>query len=465
MTAPRALLGLLLLAALAAPAAQAAPLPRTVLVPTALDQPALRPVDLGAAPDEDLVAAFAVAAAAAARAHRESRVESSNYLGGVARDLADALLARGRGAASKLLPLLAHPDRDVRLDAAYAALRFDPQAAIVPLEALAAPPYKRDWSQSAHDVAWMLETARAGGLTHLGPPDVHVPPPSRWRAPLGPPAPALDEAGFVALVAKHKLAKPLDAIRAARRPAIRMVRQAVATGEPPLGTSRLGGLPDLPAGEPWPTRRGRPLALLAQLDLADVARPDWRKELPPQGRLAFFYDADSQPGICSSVDDPADAGAVLFDPGDRPLVRLPRPADLIPTLVYPSAPLAFVVDWALPTDAVPRALGKALRAGTRFERYQALAEDVEARWQGLPDPAAPGHQLLGFAHPEQDAMEEGLAGRGEDPAAWCLLAEIHSDEAVFGGPWGDAGKIYFWIRRDDLRARRFERTVVLAQCG
>lgn len=39
----------------------------------------------------------------------------------------------------------------------------------------------------------------------------------------------------------------------------------------------------------------------------------------------------------------------------------------------------------------------------------------------------------------------------------CLLFQVDSDEPA-GMMWGDVGRLYIWIGRDDLTARRFDRT-------
>lgn len=57
-----------------------------------------------------------------------------------------------------------------------------------------------------------------------------------------------------------------------------------------LGQSRFGGTPDLPHDVEWPTREGRPLTFLAQIDLTQVRASD----LPAAGWLLFFYDAEEQ---------------------------------------------------------------------------------------------------------------------------------------------------------------------------
>lgn len=94
------------------------------------------------------------------------------------------------------------------------------------------------------------------------------------------------------------------------------------------------------------------------------------------------------------------------------------------------------------------------------------------------------HQLLGLPHAIQgDAMELEcqLASNGlycgsetgyEDPRAhvlrssavdWRLLMQFDSDDSV-GTMWGDAGRLYFWVRNQDLAVRDFSKTWCILQC-
>jgi hypothetical protein len=70
----------------------------------------------------------------------------------------------------------------------------------------------------------------------------------------------------------------------------------------PIGTSKLGGAPDLPSGTPWPmckARRGHkpeghvyPLTFVAQFRFSELA-PFLKEDLiwPSEGLLAFFFDS------------------------------------------------------------------------------------------------------------------------------------------------------------------------------
>jgi uncharacterized protein YwqG len=61
------------------------------------------------------------------------------------------------------------------------------------------------------------------------------------------------------------------------------------TGSTPVGSSRLGGGPDLPPSFDWPVDKGRPLDFLLQVNLRDVAAHDSTGLFPRAGLLTFFY--------------------------------------------------------------------------------------------------------------------------------------------------------------------------------
>ncbi len=91
----------------------------------------------------------------------------------------------------------------------------------------------------------------------------------------------------------------------------------------PLGLSRAGGLPDLPAGTPWPMIDdelcgGRwPMLFLMQINLADLAGTLCEGLLPDAGLLTLFFYPENEP---RGLD-------LRYTPPDVPLerVRPPRP--------------------------------------------------------------------------------------------------------------------------------------------
>ena len=93
------------------------------------------------------------------------------------------------------------------------------------------------------------------------------------------------------------------------------------------------------------------------------------------------------------------------------------------------------------------------------------------------------HRMLGYADLVQGDMrvEAQLVSHGlycgdetgyndpraadlaEDADQWELLLQIDTDDNV-GMQWGDCGRIYYLIRRDDLVARHFDDVWLALQC-
>jgi uncharacterized protein YwqG len=60
---------------------------------------------------------------------------------------------------------------------------------------------------------------------------------------------------------------------------------------------------------------------------------------------------------------------------------------------------------------------------------------------------------------QSDAAQRVRTGANE----WRLLLQIDSDERS-KMMWGDVGRIYYWVRDADLRARSWERVWLCLQC-
>src|SRR5262245_51387230 len=72
-------------------------------------------------------------------------------------------------------------------------------------------------------------------------------------------------------------------------------QRVIDENEIPLGQSKMGGNPDLPADFVWPMFGNLPLTFMAQFRLSDLAAFDIDHELPQNGILYFFYEASGQP--------------------------------------------------------------------------------------------------------------------------------------------------------------------------
>ena len=145
-----------------------------------------------------------------------------------------------------------------------------------------------------------------------------------------------------ALLAAAGLGRLTPALIPLLAASLRLKASAADEARLALGASKLGGLPDLPAGTPWPGLGGVPLAFVAQVHLDDLRGYPVAQTLPRAGWLHFFYDARQQ----AFGDKPADRGAwqVLYAPGSAPngLKRQAAPEALPAESRFKAA----AVDWA-----------------------------------------------------------------------------------------------------------------------
>ncbi len=67
---------------------------------------------------------------------------------------------------------------------------------------------------------------------------------------------------------------------------------------------------------------------------------------------------------------------------------------------------------------------------------------------------------------DSDDAYESERGKALAPGAadWVLLLQIDSDEDNCDMMWGDSGRLYLWIRQDDLAARAFGKSWLVLQC-
>jgi uncharacterized protein YwqG len=231
------------------------------------------------------------------------------------------------------------------------------------------------------------------------------------------------------------------------------------------GTSKLGGLPDLPPGLAWPKWKTGYLTFVAQVNLAELPGSEL---LPNVGMLSFFYDPDQS--------------AWGFDPKHKEGFRLwyfPEVSQLIRTAesepaTFPCAQLSFEPFLSLPDPSAKSARDLLLERKDR-EQYR--------NFLGKRAGPAPQHQVHGWPRIIQDEMElecqlvtnglylGDLSGY-EDPRRkelepgaddWTLLFQIDSDDNA-QMMWGDGGMLYVWIRRQDLAAQNFEKAWTILQC-
>jgi uncharacterized protein YwqG len=275
----------------------------------------------------------------------------------------------------------------------------------------------------------------------------------------------------------QKLDGHLDTLLAASKEVAAMHPNSRADDQIPLGRSKLGGKPDLPVNYGWPLdAREHPLSFIIQINLSEIPAFAERGRLPANGLLSVFYNLEIW-GF-----DPKDGHGfrVVYFDCDASALRRTAPPEL------PAKELLFGL---LKREQKV----KQFRAcALNFEPALVLPDFADLKLEeSLADPyyellesLGCHHRLLGYAEPIQNPMElecemvtNGLytgdsrsysdVRRNEferSSRSWHLLMQIDTEVEQSDMMWGDGGRLYIWIKEDDLAARRFEKAWMISQC-
>ena len=186
--------------------------------------------------------------------------------------------------------------------------------------------------------------------------------------------------------------------------------------------SKFGGKPNLPDCIEWPLNpKGGPLDFLAQIHCPDLPNGT---PLPSEGTLVFFYDLERSPWGHNQI-------------RERPYWRV----------IYSSDTL-----WPSPRSNPRRGRNKVTREC--FLDFKSIDQNEKSGKEEF----VPYHQMLGKPYCIQsDNMAPGK----------LLLLQLDSDYGEKHSPgwmWGDVGIMYFWIKPNDLKIKRFDRVAVYVEC-
>ncbi len=334
---------------------------------------------------------------------------------------------------------------------------------------------------------------------------------SKGKSMPGPPPERVADGSSIP--ADQRLKRVSDQLTALLRPSIRLML-APDAGPPPVGATKLGGRPDLPADTPWPTCRiempapseaflkARPLerrlpadgivhlAFVAQVNLEDVHEFDVDSLLPSAGMLSFFYNPQSfasDTGPRNSVQDMLSGFSynqygygnirnwqVLYTAPGVDLAPRDFPSTLDDRrLQYAEKAVKLSTERTLPaleTSYLPWPGSKPEGLITLTEsEWQAYAQRKD-NLRGNQEI----HQMLGFADQTAGPCDERsywdwrkqLAGESRQWAEIPTSERLKAAESIrlllqvgtfdsSGAWWGRNGRLYFFIQESDLRASDF----------
>ncbi len=285
------------------------------------------------------------------------------------------------------------------------------------------------------------------------------------------------------------LGKYFDKLQPLLRNTIRLYPKATDENNLTIGQSKIGGRPDLPAEITWVTETNiaettektfiifnskkketitKPLSFIAQINLAETAPLDEENLLPETGLLYFFYSAE-QEAWGFDHKDKNKFKVVYWNGNLSSLNRTEFPTDLPEYSRYKPCSVDIKPEVSLPSYG--------------HDVYEEFANGEDDKfWDEVYDDGNL-NKLLGYADNIQDEMELecelvtnglycGNSSGYNDPRAkalkpnaknWRLLLQIDSNEEN-EMMWGDCGRLYFWIKKNDLLHKYFDKSWFSLQC-
>lgn len=235
-----------------------------------------------------------------------------------------------------------------------------------------------------------------------------------------------------------------------------------------IGQSKIGGKPDLSSSSEWPmTKTNKSLSFIGQLNCAELKTFDNDSLLPRSGLISFFYCSDQEAWGFDPKD--ADKFKVVYAESIDNLERIDFPKDLEDHSIFQPNELNFDSSLSLPGwehDSIDGVL-----SDDETDNYIEISSGAENQIFGYANcvqgPMELECQLVtnglycgdpsGYENPKRKELESGK----ED---WILLLQLDSEEDNSGMMWGDSGKLYYWIRKQDLKDKNFEKSWFVLQC-
>ena len=301
----------------------------------------------------------------------------------------------------------------------------------------------------------------------------------------------------------NSLLKPMQ------KSSIKITYDKKFTGKSPIGTSKVGGKPDLPTDFKWFNFIGapfsgtefqgevksRPLSFLAQVNCKEASRYDRDKLLPITGMLYFFYEISTWT-VGETDLEGNNSALVYYYPGSiSELQETNFPIDLSEEYQIPEMPMTFTVENNLPDfeefiewhdygnfshqQQWARWWKKRSDGSSLFDEFNEARKKITPHYSQEEDQ----NKLLGYANIIQNGMLlecEEIAGNvcserpipesqyrklKEQYTKWQLLFQLDSIQTPnYEMFWGDGGILYYYIKIDDLLNRNFNKSVFMFRC-
>ena len=242
--------------------------------------------------------------------------------------------------------------------------------------------------------------------------------------------------------------------------------------------TKVGGNPDLPKDFEWyyncKEYGGHPLSFVAQFDLSELKDYDADQMLPESGMLYFFYDFEAD-AIGCYPEDRESARVFYYDGAKENLVETEPPENLKEDYRIPEFRIKFSKHKDIPAY---EELKEQLDEEMTYEDYAFWASILRGRIRQENIV-----KLLGYADLIQteiismcELVQHGIDCSGfeylsekekyhDESKEWILLFQLDVLETDdFALIIGDTGRLYYYIKKQDLKEKRFDKAWFATQC-
>jgi len=252
------------------------------------------------------------------------------------------------------------------------------------------------------------------------------------------------------------LAPYLDHIRKTERACIKIELVAAPTLAP--WSSKVAGLPDLPLSHPYPCdQKGQPLALLAQINCADVPA---LTDFPQSGLLQFYIGSDDLYGCDLENQLNQDGFRVLFFSEVNTHVRRREDFSFLP-------PFKHLLPFETANQQAMKFTSARLPMSCTDYRFEATLPELSLAMRNndhidksyVQFSQAAGHKIGGYPDFTQEDPRVRVEGCDFD-----LLFQLDTDDQA-KIMWGDVGIGNFFIRNADLKKQDFSTVLYNWDCS
>lgn len=241
------------------------------------------------------------------------------------------------------------------------------------------------------------------------------------------------------------------------KPCLALKRDLMDDDKIPVGSSKLGGQPDLPADTDLPMDDDYECTFVGQINFAQTSKTRFASMLPDQGLLSvFLLTSDSEEPDVECIYTPDTAALIRHQLPESATTSNPVRLSFQEWLTIPTR---------YPLDLPDETLEEIELLSQEEDRYRDLTDRLMSEFNSrfYPDPpnvdgevvdipdnySPPLHQMFGY-HYDMNGTERAPSEK------WLLMLQIFSDFAT-GSSFFDHGDLYLWIREKDLLLRRFDK--------